>query len=201
MTQSVLRKSICDIFFAYVLIYLDFNFSVNGHALNILPDWAGYAILFSQLGALTAEQPSLRLLRPFALLLGINGGYDWVNRFTGDLLPGLPSWLSLIVGLISMYFHFQLFTDLADLVLRRGTDPEQGGPPRPDQVRGLLTARMVQVLLHTVIFVAQPFIQWLQQHGELPAILYLLIYFLVILVILRQLYRLRRLFPRFPIDG
>lgn len=185
MTLSELRRPIKSIFWAYFLIYINFNLN----SLNLLPAWAGYLMLYRWLDALSPEQPSLKLLRPFSLLLAAAALWDWLSQLLGGL-PQLPGWLSVTAGLITLYFHFQLFTDLADLAQRRGVPP---AGPDSVPVGGLLGARTIQALLHTCLLLT-PLMEWLQ-NWEVVAAMGLIAYFIVILVILRQLYVLRRRFP------
>ena len=198
MTVSQLRGPVCKVFWAYFLIYIDFNLGT----LSILPAWAGYLMLYFLLNTLGTEQPTLKLLRPFALALAANAVYEWLDKAFGGGLPDLPGWMALAVGLVTMYFHFQLFTDLADLARRRGIDPVNGGleggasqqnPPPPCRVRGLLNARTLQALLHTGLLI-DPLMRWLQSREALLFVT-LAVYIAVLFVILYQLYALRRLFP------
>jgi hypothetical protein len=199
MTLSELRRPICAVFWAHVLIYI----SLNLGTLNVLPPWAGYLMLFSLLATLGAEQPTLKLLRPFALGLAANAAYAWLRQLLGGDLPALPGWLTLAIGLVTMYFHFQLFTDLADLVQRRGTGaaadeikPLRSGAQGTSaacKTGGLLTARTIQVLLHTVLLI-DPLMTWLQSRTVIWFIT-LAIYLVVLFIILYQLYALRRWFP------
>ena len=124
MTLTELRGPIKRVFWAYFLIYINFNLN----SLNILPAWAGYLMLFGLLGTLAPEQPSVGLLRPFSLALAASALWDWTDQLLGGGLPVLPGWLTLILGLITLYFHFQLFTDLAQLARRRGVPPRWDGP-------------------------------------------------------------------------
>lgn len=184
MTLTELRGPIKRVFWAYFLIYINFNLN----SLNILPAWAGYLMLFGLLGTLAPEQPSVGLLRPFSLALAASALWDWTDQLLGGGLPVLPGWLTLILGLITLYFHFQLFTDLAQLAQRRGVPPD-GTDQVP--VGGLLAARAVQALLHTVLLITP---LWLQEQSVVLTIA-LIAYLIVIILILFQLHRLRRWFP------
>ena len=39
------------VFWGFFFVYLNFNLTLNGHALNLLPDFVGYILLFQAAGA------------------------------------------------------------------------------------------------------------------------------------------------------
>ena len=185
MTRSEIGLCTRTLFWGYFFLYFDLNLGT----LDILPGWLGGLMLFSALNRLAPAWPSLALLRPFALILTVQEGYNWLGKLLGDGLPTLPGWLNLLLGLVTLYFNFQLFTDLVGLVRQRGVAPD-GQPPRG---KGLLAARTVQALLHTALLL-DPLLLWLTQH-EAFVFAGLAVYLAVIVVILYQLFTLKRFFP------
>ena len=95
----------------YFFLYLDINLG----SLNILPDWAAYALFLSAIGKLQGERRDLALLRPLGLLLAVWNGADWALALFGGGVSGHFPPLDLVVGVIQMYFHFQLLTNVADI--------------------------------------------------------------------------------------
>ena len=122
----------------YFFLYFDFNLG----PVSILPDFVGYLLFLSGIGLLQEERRDLALLRPLAILLAIwhtaLWGGDWLGLSLAERLPILY----LIVSLASLYFHFQLLTDCADLA-QRYQGPGDGLDQR------LLWWRTVQTLLLT----------------------------------------------------
>ena len=112
MNCANIRKALGRIAWAYLIILL--HFRINGF--DLLPDWVGYALLFSATGLLSGELRDLSLLRPFCVLLGIAAGVDWLALpLSGESLTGRFFLLSALISCVSIYFHFQLLTDLARL--------------------------------------------------------------------------------------
>lgn len=88
MNHAGIRSALSRIAWAYLLIHL--HFRLNN--LDLLPDWAGYLLIFSAIGLLAGELRDLPLLRPFCILLGAVSGVDWLSF----LLTGAEFTLSLI---------------------------------------------------------------------------------------------------------
>ena len=104
MNHAGIRSALSRIAWAYLLIHL--HFRLNN--LDVLPDWAGYLLIFSAIGLLAGELRDLPLLRPFCILLGAVSGVDWLSFL-----------LTALITCVALYFHFQLLTDLAALADRR----------------------------------------------------------------------------------
>ena len=108
----------------YFLLY--FDFSLNG--ISLLPDFAAFVLFLRAIGLMEEEERDLALLRPLALALLVWEGADWLLSWPGEELAslvaalnaGLPFYqpLYLTVQAMSLYFHFQLFTDLAAMAAR-----------------------------------------------------------------------------------
>ena len=112
MNCANIRKALGRIAWAYLIILL--HFRINN--LDLLPDWVGYLLIFSAIGHLAGEVRDLPLLRPFCVLLGIAAGVDWLAfPLAGESLTGRFLLLSALISCVSIYFHFQLLTDLARL--------------------------------------------------------------------------------------
>ena len=67
------------VFWGFFFVYLNFNLTLNGHALNLLPDFVGYILLFQAAGALAGESGRFRTLRPFAAGMAVYTGILWVR--------------------------------------------------------------------------------------------------------------------------
>lgn len=142
MTDNIqIRRALSKIAWGYVLLYLDFHLSVNGHTLNVLPNWAGYLLIFSAIVLLGVEWRSLLLLKPFCVLLGVVSAVDWVwVLLTGQELTGRFFLFSILLICVGIYFRFQMLTDLAQLAEDNGI--------RADSLRLCRNAEaVIQVLL------------------------------------------------------
>lgn len=136
MNHAGIRSALSRIAWAYLLIHL--HFRLNN--LDLLPDWAGYLLIFSAIGLLAGELRDLPLLRPFCILLGAVSGVDWLSfLLTGAEFTGRFFLLSALITCVALYFHFQLLTDLAalaDLAVRGGRPLPPGPPPAAVPQRG-----------------------------------------------------------------
>ena len=133
METKTLSSAIKKIAISYILIYLHINISV----IDILPDWLGYFLIVSVLPIISENEKSAQLLKPFGIAIGIWNIFEDVLKITGDELN--LTVISLVFSIITIYFHFQLITNIANL------DIEEHKKKR------LLNLRTATVILHTVL--------------------------------------------------
>ena len=129
----------------YLLIHLHLNLGT----LDVLPDWAGYLCIVSQLGLLAGWQPAALLLRPLGFLLAGWNLVDWVCTLLGvdcSLWPVLP----LVAAVVNLYFNFQLLTNLADAVAGY----------LPDEADRLRRLRTLNTLFLTLVALPLPLQRW-----------------------------------------
>ena len=213
MNHAGIRSALSRIAWAYLLIHL--HFRLNN--LDLLPDWAGYLLIFSAIGLLAGELRDLPLLRPFVIqavayeyrrkpsnvlgqrtyeaFLVLNGvagplllGVAVGTFFTGAEFTGRFFLLSALITCVALYFHFQLLTDLAALADRRSG--EGGRSPLSRRLRLCRNADAV----FRVAFCLLPYLanwRWV----ELLIALLSLLWLGTCAVICCGLFALRRLYP------
>lgn len=137
-SPSDLYRGVSRIAWSYLFSLLNINLG----SVNILPDWAAFVLIYGALNLLADEEPELLLLKPFCILLGGWAAVQWVDQMFG-LAPSLYP-LDLIIQVISLYFYFQLLTNLAYLAARYGGEALSGR---------ILRLRTVQILLDTFMAV------------------------------------------------
>lgn len=87
------------LFYGFLLMFLSFDLSFNGHSLDVLPDFVGYFLLIRGMKEMEAESGLFRNPRPFAVGMMVYSAVLWV----GDLLAVTgEGWLSQILDLITM---------------------------------------------------------------------------------------------------
>ena len=133
METKTLSSAIKKIAISYILIYLHVNISV----IDILPDWLGYFLIVSVLPIISEKEKSAQLLKPFGIAIGIWNIFEDVLKIAGDELN--LTVISLVFNVVTIYFHFQLITNIANL------DIEEQKKKR------LLNLRTATVILHTVL--------------------------------------------------
>ena len=141
--HEALRAAVRRIAWGYLLILLDINLGT----LNILPNWLGYVLILRALPTLKEETPPAGLLEPLGILLAFWDGILWIGKLLGTAIDWpLPQ---LLDAVISLYFHFQLLTNLADIAAKYGC-------PCESKLRLL---RTVQVVLLTASYLLTYWVQ------------------------------------------
>ncbi len=133
METKTLSSAIKKIAISYILIYLHINISV----IDILPDWLGYFLIVSVLPIISENEKSAQLLKPFGIAIGVWNILGWLLKIADTELN--LSVINLVFSIITIYFHFQLITNIASL------DIEE------HKKKKLLDLRTATVILHTVL--------------------------------------------------
>ena len=141
-----LRKEIKRVAWGYFFIY----FNLNIGSVSMTPAFVGYLFMLSAIGLLKSEVRDLELLPAMGRVLAAWHGFQWVASLFGQSLDGLWQFADILIGLVNIYFHFQLLTGLA--VIARRYQPE--GDHRDVK---LLRYRTVQ----TVVLTGVEVILWL----------------------------------------
>lgn len=169
--STALAEAVKRIAWGYLLIYLN----VNLGTLNVLPNWLGYCFFLWALPVIAKEESSAALLRPLGMLLAVWEGVLWAAAAFGTQLDSYL--LTTIAAALSLYFHFQLLTNLANIAARYGC-------PQEKRIRVLRTVQTVGITL-----LALP-IPW--QEYEALAVLMVVVQVLVALWICGVLFSLRK---------
>ncbi len=117
------------LFFGFLLIFVNFNLNLNGHTLNIFPDWAGYCLIYAGLNDLTEEGEHFPLAKPWCLGMAVYTGVLWLLEiFMGDTKLGIIGWvLGLAATLVSFYVSYLVIQGIADIERNRGVSLGQDG--------------------------------------------------------------------------
>ena len=115
MDETKLSKLIQGIAWSYVAIH----FHINLGPWDIFPDWGGYGYILLALPFLTKEVSYAGQLRLITMVLTVWSGLCWIfARKTGGF-PGMLGYFAPItesvITVITLYFHYQLLTDLAQI--------------------------------------------------------------------------------------
>ncbi len=125
--------------------------NVNLNSINLLPNFVGYLLFLSAISLLKEQVRDLGLLRPLGILLVVWTAAEWALTIMGIPLGAVAPVLALIVAAISLYFIFQLFTDLAVLAKTYQNQWE-------NYDQKLIKWRTVQVLLSMFLYL--PILRW-----------------------------------------
>lgn len=139
--------SIGRVAWGYVFLYINININLNAASLNLMPDWACYAFVLAALPGLTLAEKSSALLRPLAWVLLIAELANWLLAlFDISLYSGALYIVEVVVIILSLYFHFQLLTNVADIAARYS---EQ-------RAKSIRTLRNVTVVFRTLFAIPWP---------------------------------------------
>lgn len=103
MVEKKISDVISRVAWGYVLLHAHINLG----PVDILPDWLGYLLFLSAIKTIQKEQPTAKLLQPLAVILAI---WNIVTIFVENIQG-----VSVLITVLSLYFHFQFLTDLANL--------------------------------------------------------------------------------------
>lgn len=142
MNKKPLSSVIKSILWGYVMICLHINIG----NVDIFPNWIGYFIIVGALPALSQKESSAILLKPLGIVLALWSIFEWIYNIVGGTLEAYV--INVIVGVLSIYFHFQLITNIAAFA------------SSPKRKKRLIMLRSVTVVFHTatIVFVAAPYI-------------------------------------------
>ena len=145
MKENELCNAVKGIGWAYFWIHIHINLELNLGAWDILPDWAGFYFIFAALPILAKEVPSIKLLRPLTLALLVWSAVSWFFTGRGDPLTEALGYFgplaSTLINVISLYFHFQLLTDMAQLATKYDCPSE----------KWILHLRTIRTIIGTLI--------------------------------------------------
>ncbi len=181
--RKTLYDGVSNAAWGYFFLYFDVNFGT----VSILPRFVGWLLFLAAIQKLKEERRDLALLRPLALLLALWSAADWLASWAGADVDGLFPPLDLIAAVAGMYFHFQLFTDLAALAAAH--QPEGAGLDSR-----LLRWRTVQTVLLTVMALSLYAAEWTGGGWAYAATALAVAYLVVGLCLMAALFALRRLF-------
>ena len=140
--KDLLCRAIKKIAWAYVFLYFDINLGT----IDILPAFGAYWIFYKAIrDSISLEEETANLLKPIAILLVIYQSILWLLRCFA--IPTEILLITEIGAVVSLYFHFQLLTNLADIA-RRYQCPQE---------RFLLRFRTMQTILQTILAFTTPF--------------------------------------------
>lgn len=116
---SDIRSAVKKVAWGFFLIL----FHINIGTIDILPDWAGYALMVSALSFIALEEESAKLLKPIGTILVVWNVIEWVLKIFG--LDAYLNFIAIIPSVLNIYFSFQLFTNLAGIAKKYSCPQEK----------------------------------------------------------------------------
>ena len=126
----------------YFFIYFDFNINT----VSILPSFIGYMLFLSAINCLCEEERELNLLRTLGVILTVWHVASWLASWGSIDLDGMLQVVDIIIGVVNIYFHFQLLTNLASIATKyQSADDELDAK--------LLRYRTLQTVMLTAVII------------------------------------------------
>ena len=93
----------------YFFLYFDINLG----SVSILPAFAGYCLFLSAINCLKEEEKELSLLLTLVKILAVWHAIIWLIKWIPIGIDVNLPFITLIINVINLYFHFQLLTNLS----------------------------------------------------------------------------------------
>ncbi len=164
----------------YFFIY----FNINLGSVSILPAFVGYLLFLSAIEDLCGEERELNLLKTLVAILALWHGVSWLASLGGTSIDGIFPMFDIIVGVVNIYFHFQLITNLASIARKYQSQEDNLGEK-------LLSLRTLQTLMLTAVIILGYFSKWTQDFGEFISVCIIIIYLIAGILLMRTLFKLR----------
>ena len=84
----------------------------------MLPSFIGYMLFLSAINCLCEEERELNLLRTLGVILTVWHVASWLASWGSIDLDGMLQVVDIIIGVVNIYFHFQLLTNLASIATK-----------------------------------------------------------------------------------
>ncbi len=187
-TYDKIYSGLTRVAWGYLFLYFDINLG----PVSILPRFVAFFFFLSAINLLDKEEQELSLIRRLGVLLLIWNLLQWSLSWVGISLDGMWQFADILVILINLYFHFQLLTNLASVVMKYQQKGYQ-------QHKTILRCRTIQTIALTIadltIFI-QPELSdnWL----SITSILVLWIYVITGIFLIFLLFQSRKYIDKNP---
>lgn len=106
-----------------LLVFLDFNLTINNAKIGLLPDFIGYAVMLGGLSELSGESPYFEKIRPYTIGMIIYTGVLYGMDLIGfSASPGIYSYiLAILSTVVSLYISYGIVMGVKDLEIRLHT--------------------------------------------------------------------------------
>ena len=170
-------KAIWGYFFLY--------FDINLGTISILPSFIGYILFSNAINLLKEEERELSLLKTLVSILTVWNLFEWVAKCVGYSFNSKWQFITLISGLLNMYFHFQFLTNIASIATKHQQE-------NCTYDKSLLLCRTVQTLMLTVFLVVTNLSFIPEEVLIYPTLVLAIVYIIVCVYIMATLNGLRK---------
>ena len=172
-----ISKAIWGYFFLY--------FDINLGTISILPSFIGFILFLKAINLLEEEERELSLLKTLGLILVTWNVVEWLAKCVGYSFGNKWQFVTLIAGLLNMYFHFQFLTNIASIATKHQEE-------NCTYDKTLLFCRTIQTLMLTVFLVVTNLNFIPEDILVYPTLILAIIYIIVCIFIMITLNGLRK---------
>ena len=165
----------------YFFIYFD----INLNTVSILPSFIGYLLFLSAINHLCDEERELNLLRTLGIILTVWHIASWFASFGAIKLDGMLPAVDIIIGVVNIYFHFQLLTNLASIAAKYQSEDHEFDAK-------LLRYRTMQTVMLTAVIVLGYLAKWQVELVTFVSVGMIIAYLIVAILLMKTLFDLRR---------
>ena len=165
----------------YFFIYFD----INLNTFSILPSFIGYLLFLSAINHLCDEERELNLLRTLGIILTVWHIASWFASFGAIKLDGMLPAVDIIIGVVNIYFHFQLLTNLASIAAKYQ-------PEGYELDAKLLRYRTMQTVMLTAVIILGYLAKWQTELVTVISVGMIIVYLIVTVLLMKALFDLRR---------
>ena len=176
-TYDGISKAIWGYFFLY--------FDINLGTISILPSFIGYILFLKAIDLLEEEERELSLLKTLGLILVVWDVVEWLAKCVDYSFGNKWQFVTLIAGLLNMYFHFQFLTNIASIATKHQEE-------NCAYDKTLLSCRTIQTLMLTVFLVVTNLSFIPEDILIYPTFILAIIYIIVCIYIMATLNGLRK---------
>ena len=165
----------------YFFIYFD----INLNTVSILPSFIGYLLFLSAINHLCDEERELNLLRTLGIILTVWHIASWFASFGAIKLDGMLPAVDIIIGVVNIYFHFQLLTNLASIAAKYQSEDHEFDAK-------LLRYRTMQTVMLTAVIILGYLAKWQTELVTVISVGMIIVYLIVTVLLMKALFDLRR---------
>lgn len=165
----------------YFFIY----FNINLNTVSILPSFIGYLLFLSAINHLCDEERELNLLRTLGIILTVWHIASWFASFGAIKLDGMLPAVDIIIGVVNIYFHFQLLTNLASIAAKYQSEDHEFDAK-------LLRYRTMQTVMLTAVIILGYLAKWQTELVTVISVGMIIVYLIVAILLMKTLFDLRR---------
>lgn len=112
------------IFWGFLLMFLSFDLDLNGHSLDVLPDFVGYILLLQGMRELEHESDMFKNARPFAVGMTIYTAVLWVGQLLAVHAGNgwITELLEIASTVVALYISWMLIQGVTEMEHSREAD-------------------------------------------------------------------------------